>query len=300
MRVSNKTFFDTARFNLANLTDDLNRANMVVSSSNRLLKLSDDPVGLIQVLNMRSSLSNIDQMERNISFGKSWLASSESAQTSVQNLVSDTKVLCVQMATATTGAAQRRSAAKSVENNLKEVVALANTNVNGRYIFAGLETDSTAFTLNTADNSVTYNGDNNAFTVKIGRNASVEIGGDGQAVFQPSGAGLSDDIFVIMKDLITALQGNDIAGIQTAMTNLDTFFDHNSGQISDVGSKMIRMEIRETVLSDSNISTRERLSLIEEPDMVEAILELKAKELAYQAALAATSRVLQLSIVNYM
>jgi len=59
MRVSNKTFFDTARFNLANLTDDLNRANMVVSSSNRLLKLSDDPVGLIQVLNMRSSLSNM-------------------------------------------------------------------------------------------------------------------------------------------------------------------------------------------------------------------------------------------------
>ncbi len=299
MRVSNKTVFDTDRFNIAKLTDDLNRANMVVSTQNRLLKLSDDPVGLTQALNMRSSLSNIDQMERNISFGKSWLASSESAQTSVQNLVSDTKALCVQMASATTGAAQRRSAAESVENNLKEIVALANTNVNGRYIFAGSETDSTAFTLN-ADNSVTYNGDNNAFTVKIGRNASVEIGGDGQAVFQPSGAGASDDIFVIMKDLITALQGNDIGGIQTAMTNLDTFFDHNSAQISDVGSKMIRMEIKDSVFQDLEISTKERLSEIEEPDMVEAILELKAKEFAYQAALASTSKVLQLSLVNYM
>ncbi len=299
MRVSNKTVFDTARFNLANLTDDLNRANMVVSTQNRLLKLSDDPVGLTQVLNMRSSLSNIEQMGRSIALGKSWLASSESVQTSVQNLVSDTKALCVQMASATTGAAQRRSAAESVENNLKEIVALANTNVNGRYIFAGSETDSTAFTLN-ADNSVTYNGDNNAFTVKIGRNASVEIGGDGEAVFQPSGAGASDDIFVIMKDLITALQGNDIGGIQTAMTNLDTFFDHNSAQISDVGSKMIRMEIKDSVFQDLEISTKERLSEIEEPDMVEAILELKAKELAYQAALASTSKVLQLSLVNYM
>lgn len=299
MRVSNKTVFDTARFNLANLTDDLNRASMVVSTQNRLLKLSDDPVGLTQVLNLRSSLSNIEQMGRNISLGKSWLASSESAQTSIQNLVSDTKALCVQMASATTGAAQRRSAAESVENNLKEIVALANTNVNGRYIFAGSETDSTAFTLN-ADNSVTYNGDNNAFTVKIGRNASVEIGGDGQAVFQPSGAGASDDMFVIMKDLITALQGNDIGGIQTAMTNLDTFFDHNSAQISDVGSKMIRMEIKDSVFQDLKISTKERLSEIEEPDMVEAILELKAKELAYQAALASTSKVLQLSLVNYM
>lgn len=299
MRVSNKTVFDTARFNLANLTDDLNRASMVVSTQNRLLKLSDDPVGLTQVLSLRSSFSNIEQMGRSIALGKSWLASSESAQTSVQNLVSDTKALCVQMASATTGAAQRRSAAESVENNLKEIVALANTNVNGRYIFAGSETDSTAFTLN-ADNSVTYNGDNNPFTVKIGRNASVEIGGDGQAVFQPSGAGASDDIFVIMKDLITALQGNDIGGIQTAMTNLDTFFDHNSAQISDVGSKMIRMEIKANVFQDLEISTKERLSEIEEPDMVEAILELKAKEFAYQAALASTSKVLQLSLVNYM
>ncbi|MBW2194856.1 MAG: flagellar hook-associated protein FlgL, partial [Deltaproteobacteria bacterium] len=197
MRVSDKMIFETARQNLFNLTEELNRANMVVSSQNRLLKLSDDPVGLTQALNMRSSLSNIG----NISFGKSWLASSESAQTSVQNLVSDTKVLCVQMATATIGAAQRLSAAGAVEHNLKEIVALSNTEVCGRYIFAGSNTGTAAFTID-GNNDVTYNGDNNAFTVKIGRNASVEIGGDGQAVFQPSGAGLSDDIFVIMKDLI--------------------------------------------------------------------------------------------------
>jgi flagellar hook-associated protein 3 FlgL len=60
------------------------------------------------------------------------------------------------------------------------------------------------------------------------------------------------------------------------------------------------VETKETILSDMDISTRERLSLIEEPEITEAIMELKAKEVAYQAALAATSKVLQLSIVNYM
>lgn len=299
MRVSNKIIFDNVKLNLANITEELNRANMVVATQKRILKLSDDPVGLTQVLNMKSSLSNIEQLSRNISMGKSWLVASESAQTSVQDLVSGAKALCVQMVSANTGAAQRRSAAEIVQNTLEEVVSLANSQVNGRYIFAGSKTDAVAFTLN-SDNSVTYNGDSNPFTIKIGKDATVEIGGDGQAVFQPSGAGGSDDIFKILKDLKTALQGNDISGIQTAMTNLDTNFDHNCAQIADVGSKMIRMEIKDNVLQDLDIATTERLSKIEDAEITEAIMDLKAKEVAYQAALAASSKVLQLSLVNYM
>jgi flagellar hook-associated protein 3 FlgL len=299
MRVSNKIIFDNVKLNLANITEELNRANMVVATQKRILKLSDDPVGLTQVLSMKSSLSNIEQLSRNISMGKSWLVASESAQTSVQDLVSEAKALCVQMASANTGAAQRRSAAEIVQNTLEEVVSLANTQVNGRYVFAGSKTDAAAFTLN-SDNSVTYNGDSNPFTIKIGKDATVEIGGDGQAAFQPSGAGGSDDIFIILKDLKTALQGNDISGIQTAMTNLDTHFDHNSAQIADVGSKMIRMEIKDNVLQNLDIATTERLSKIEDAEITEAIMDLKAKEVAYQAALAASSKILQLSLVNYM
>jgi flagellar hook-associated protein 3 FlgL len=291
--------FDTAQQNLTNLTAELSRANQVVASQRRILHLSDDPVGLTQVLNMKSSLSNIEQMERNIGLGKSWLTASESAQTQIQNLISDTKALCVQMSSGNVGSSERISAAEIVQNNLKEVVSLANTQVNGRYIFAGSNSETSAFTID-SNNDVIYNGDHTPFAIKVGKDASVEIGFDGEAVFQPSGSGTGDDMFAVMKNLITSLQGNDISGIQTAMTDLDACFKNTSGQIADVGSKMIRMETKETVLSDIDISTRERLSSIEEPEITEAIMDLKAKEVAYQAALAATSKVLQLSIVNYI
>ena len=169
--------------------------------------------------------------------------------------------------------------------------------MNGRYIFAGSETDATAFTLN-SDNSVTYNGDNNPFSIKIGKDATVEVGRDGEAVFGTFG--LPDDIFDTFSDLKTALESNDVGGIQTAMTNLETHFNHVTSEISDVGSKMIRMEIRSSVLQDLDLSGTERLSTIEDAEFTEAIIDLQAKELAYQAALAASARVLQLSIFNYM
>jgi flagellar hook-associated protein 3 FlgL len=297
MRVSQKIIFDTVKLNLGNLTEDLNRANMVVATQKRILKLSDDPVGLTQALNIKSTLSNIEQMGRNINMGKSWLTASESALTGVQDLISDMRALCVQMASATTGADERSSAAETVQNTLEELVALANTEVNGRYIFAGSETDATAFTLN-SDNSVTYNGDNNAFSIKIGKDATVEVGRDGEAVFGTFG--LPDDIFDTFSDLKTALESNDVGGIQTAMTNLETHFNHVTSEISDVGSKMIRMEIRSSVLQDLDLSGTERLSTIEDAEFTEAIIDLQAKELAYQAALSASARVLQLSIFNYM
>lgn len=287
MRVANKTIYDIIKFNLGNITEELNRANKVVATGKRITDLSDDPVGLTQVLNIKSSLSNIEQLGRNISMGKSWLNSAESALSSVQNLISDAKALCVQMASANTGAAQRASAAGTVQNTLEEIVSLSNTDVNGRYIFAGSKTDTAPFSQDGV-----YNGDSNLFTVKIGRDATVEVGSDGDATF--------GTIFTTLSELKNALEGNEVSGIQAAISNLDTHFDHISTKISDLGSKMVRMEIKENIFQDLNITNTDRLSQIEDADITEAIIDLKSKELAYQATLASSAKVMQLSLVDYL
>ncbi|MBW1862579.1 MAG: flagellar hook-associated protein FlgL [Deltaproteobacteria bacterium] len=295
MRVTNKAVFDAVKFNLANVTEKLNRANEVVATAKRINNLSDDPVGLTQALNIKSSLSNIEQLDRNITMGKSWLTASESALSQVEGLIADIKALCVQMASATVGAGERSSAAEIVQNRLEEVISLANTEISGRYVFAGFKTDAVPFTLE-SDNSVTYTGDNNAFTLKIGRDTTIAVGSDGEAVFCPSGAGADDDIFNTLKDLKTALTNNNVSSIQDAMTKLDAHFDHISSKISDIGSKVVRMEIKEKIFQDMDLTNTDRLSKIEDADIAEAIMDLKAKEVAYQAALASAARVLNVSV----
>jgi len=287
MRVTNSTVYDTIIFNLSNAVKDLNEANNVVSSGKRISELSDDPIGLIQSLNIKSTLSRFEQLGRNISMGKSWLNTSENALNNVQNLISDTRALSVQMATATVGATQRESASKTVQNVLEEIVSLGNTELNGRYVFSGSKTDTAAF-----DQTGTYQGDNNPFTIKAGKDAAIEIGNDGSAVF--------GNIFTSLSDFKTALENNDVQGIQNALDNLGTDFDHISNKISDIGSKMVRMETRANILRDSKISNTERLSKIEDADITEAIINMKKKELAYQAALSSSSKVMQLSLLDYV
>ncbi len=287
MRVANKTIYDSVKYNLGSIYEKLNKANEIATTGKRINNLSDDPVGLTQSLNIRSNLSSIEQMGRNISYGKSWLTASESSLTNVQSIISDTKALCVQMANATTGSDQRASAAITVQNMLDEIVSLANTDVAGNYIFAGSKTDTIPFAQNG-----TYFGDNNPFTIKISKNSSIEAGGDGQAVF--------GNIFTSMSNLKTALENDDLSGIQDAMGNLEGHFDNISAGISDVGSKINRMEIKDKIYQDLNFSNTERLSRIEDADIAEAIMNIKSAELTYQAALASSTEVMALTLVDYL
>jgi len=287
MRVANKSVYDSVKYNLGSIYEELNKANEITTTGKRINNLSDDPVGLTQTLNIRSTLASIEQMGRNISHGNSWLTASESALTNVQNIITDTKALCVQMASGTIGSDQRASSAETVQNMLDEIISLANTDVAGNYIFAGSKTDTIPF-----NQDGTYNGNNNPFTIKISHNSAVEVGSDGEAVF--------GTVFDTLIDLKTALQSNDVGGIQDAIDKLDIHFDDISSKISDVGSKMNRMEIKDKIFQDLNFSNTERLSKIEDADIAEAVMNVKAAELTYQAALASSAKVMTLTLVDYL
>jgi flagellar hook-associated protein 3 FlgL len=287
MRVANKSVFDASKYQLAKVAEELNNANLIVATGKRINKLSDDPVGVTQGLNIKAALANIEQLGRNISLGNLWLASSESAMSQTQGIVSELKALSVQMASATTDAAARSSAAQIVQNMLAEIVTLANTDVSGRYIFGGTKTDAAPFSQNG-----TYSGNNDAFTIKSGKNATIEVGSDGSAAF--------GTLFTTLSAFQTALETNDVSGIQNAMTGLDTNFDAITEKISYVGAQMRRIEVKGTILENMNLSNTARLSEVEDADITEAIMNLKSAEFAYQATLASSARVMTLSLVNYL
>ncbi|MFH2047330.1 MAG: flagellar hook-associated protein FlgL [Pseudomonadota bacterium] len=287
MRVTNKSVYDSVKYNLGKISEDMSKANQIASSGKRISSLSDDPVALTQSLKIKSVISGIDQLGRNVSLGKSWLTASETALTNVQNLISDAKAICVQMASSTTGKEQRASAALNVQNILDEIVSLSNTEVSGRYIFSGTKTDSLAF-----DQTGTYLGNNEPFSVKIGTDTTISVGSYGQQVF--------GTIFTDLGLLRDNLTNDNVDGIQAGLDDLDSHFNHITNKISDVGSKMNRMEMKELIFQDLNLVNIDQLSNIEDADMAEAIINIKEMELAYQAALNSSSKVMQLSLVDYL
>ncbi len=298
MRVSSITIFENVTSNLGRVTEALWKANEVVSTTKRINRLSDDPVGLVTVLDLRSSLAGVEQMEKNIQMGRSWLTAGESALSQMESLLGDAKALAVQMANSTVGGAQRNNAAVLADGYLRQLLSLANTDVGGRYIFSGTETDTVPFSFDNeaTPTLVTYDGNDTQFSIRLGKNLSVAVGMDGEEAFGSSG----NSVFDTLIDLKQALQGNDVAGIGQAMDALDSHMDSIRSLISGTGAKTLRLDAKEKILQDLNLSYSDRKSSIEEADITEAIMQLKSTELAYQAALTSSSKVMSTSLVDYL
>jgi flagellar hook-associated protein 3 FlgL len=295
MRVSNQSTFDAIKYQLTQSAASLVKANALVSSGKKINKLSDDPIGMVQVLSLKESLSNMDQLGRNISTARNWLDGGETALDSVKTIITDMKTLCVQMANGTMGSSERSSAAVQVEGALDQVVSLANTQVNGQYIFAGTKTDAKPFDLNS--NVVSYSGNDDPFSIKIGKDTSVQVGQGGEAVF---GDGSTGGIFKTLIDLKGYLESNDVAGIQQSMTDLDTDLNQVIRTVSDIGAKGVQLDTKDTILQDMKLSYQTRQSDLEDADILSAVADVQSKETAYQVALASSAKVMNISLLDYL
>jgi len=287
MRVAYRTIYQMIKYNISHITEKMQKLNTVVASGKRINDLSDDPVGLSKSLHLKSKLDEMDQIKRNLSFGKSWLSAAETALNNVQELLTEAKGIAIEMSNSTVGQEERRSAAKVVDNILKEIIVLANSNVNGRYIFSGQNTDTAPF-----DEDGNYMGNNSGFTISAGKDITIQIGYNGQEVF--------GTIFNTLKDFRDSLENNDIDGIQQAIGDLNNEFDNISKWISDVGAKTLRIETKENILDDLELTDKEMVSELEDADIAEAVIDLENIQLAYKAALASSSKIMKLTLLDYI
>jgi flagellar hook-associated protein 3 len=186
MRVPNINTYYTATYRLGNLTENLKSANEVISTQKRINEISDDPLGLSQVLSLRNSIGNLEQIEKNVVMGKSWLQGVEASLDSVNNLILDAKSEVSRLANDSTTADERQNAVARIDHIINQIVSLGNTQVNGNYIFGGTRTDTAPLTYDTAAARVEYNGTSTPFEVRTDKNSGVQVGRNGRETFWDS------------------------------------------------------------------------------------------------------------------
>lgn len=298
MRITMNNIYGSIISNLDKLADDMRTLNETISSGRKYTTLSDDPVSLISALEIRSIIDETKQYERNVTYGISWTDSAEIALRQTDEIQSRAREIAVQMASATQSAATRASAAVEVGHLIEQTVALGNSQVAGEYIFSGQKTNISPFTYDSVAGTVTYNGDENDIDIRVGRNNSATINKNGKNAFMDGNE--TSNLFTYLIDLKEALEGNDVSGIQDSLGNLSDAADYINEKIADFGAKRNKLDMKKYIYAELRLSNTERLSDIEDTDLAEAILNLQTKEVAYQAALTAASKVMQLSLVDFM
>ncbi|MDY6971864.1 MAG: flagellar hook-associated protein FlgL [Thermodesulfobacteriota bacterium] len=298
MRVTNKLMADTVVNNLFKNTERLLRTQTMISSGKRINRPSDDPMGMSQVLGYRKTVSSIDQYEKNINHGVSWLGISDSALETVDSLLIRAKELAVNQATDTATAETRLIAAEEVKNLYDQIMQLANSKSGNSYIFAGHKTDTSPYSRDNNFNA-TYNGDDGDIRIIIGENVEISINGKGIDIFG-SGPGSAVDIFDILRDLNDGMEINDPDAIAAQIDLLSDCLDQVLKARADVGAELNRLESTANYWGEFKLNVTKMLSETEDADFTKAVTELATQEAIYEASLGATSMMIQPTLINFL
>ncbi|MDH5298236.1 MAG: hypothetical protein OEV91_04385, partial [Desulfobulbaceae bacterium] len=111
--------------------------------------------------------------------------------------------------------------------------------------------------------------------------------------FDNDSSGFLDAVGIDSEDM-------QIHALQNSIAEMDQIMDNLTSQISDFGARANRIEVQGQILINLELAGTERLSEQQDTDIVKALMELKGKEFAYEAALSAAAKTMQLSLVNYL
>jgi flagellar hook-associated protein 3 FlgL len=278
------------------LSQDLNKTSEKVSSGKNFSRISDDPISAMSAAGYRKALSQIEQYQTNGKMGQTWLGLSESVISHVLDVVDKAKEIAIQLGSGTQTDEARVAAAQVVGGLLDQVIDLGNTQFNGNYIFSGYQTRTAPFSKAAVGgiDTAQYNGDTNNFQMQIGMNQTMTVGNNGQAVFMDA------NLFDTLGTLKKALEDNDPDTIQQQLNNLISADGHLNSQLADVGLKENGLQKKQETLSNLSNQMKGFLSNIEDADTTQLAVELNAQQTAYQAALLASNKIMQMNLTNYI
>ena len=161
-----------------------------LASGKQLNSPADNPVGAAQASLLQSDETQLGQYASNQTQATQFLNNGSSTMTQAINVLQSVNSSLVQAGNATLNTTDRSALASQLQQDLNQLVGLANTGDNeGGYLFGGSVTSSAPFVQN--GNNVSYVGDNLEPSVQISQTRSEQTKYSGASVFMqiPTGNG---------------------------------------------------------------------------------------------------------------
>lgn len=275
------------------------RAQARLTSGKRIGAASEDPVGSRDVMATDGRLRAITQYRRGLETAKGRLGMQDEVMSQVSALLTRAQELTVAAATDTIDANARSTIGKEVEGIFHELVALANTSIEGEYLFGGHRSTERPFDVTGTGTTLAYT------TTGAAGDRPIEIDAGRTIVPTDDGATLFLDTGVLdsLRDLAVELAGPASAGNTTLRAvgrSVTQAFDRVQERVGALGSRAGTMDLVGANLDAFEGSLQAFRSSVNDIDFEQAAVELISRQNAYQSALLASSKVLGLNLSDYL
>lgn len=286
------------RSTLRDLSASLNRLQTTqtrLSTGKQLTKASDDPTAASSAMNLRRQMERAAQRSRSLDDAEGWLGAADTALTSGLERLARAKEIAVRAAnTGGLGDANARGAlAAEIRAIRDDMLGLANSTYGGRAIFAGTSAG------NAYDTSGTFLGNTAIIQRDVAPKITLDVNAVGPDAFG-MGGGAIGNVFEVLDRLATAVANGDSTAMATEHANLDAASSRLGSVTVEIGARAARIEEIRARASDDGLRLQAQLALVEDVDVVEALITAKAQENSYQAALQVAAKILPPSLLDYL
>ena len=248
------------------LADQLERAQVQISTGKRLQRASDDAVASQRIAAIGKAQASSTTWAANVKTAQAHVAQADVALASVSNLLVRARELALSAASDTMNASDRATVAAELVAIAEEIEGfVATRDSNGEPLFAAANAKVVRF-----DADVTF--------------APVPSASE---IFVVGGNSLS----VGLLDAAAAIAAGDRAAMDASLVTLGDAISHIADQRAGMGLSAGRLERIGDSLALRDIALADERSAVEDVDLSVAIAQLNAQNLTLEAAQAAFARI---------
>ena len=277
--------------------DDLQQQQERVSTGRDLNRPSDNPAEMDRALVLRADEAARAQQKRNAENAQSRLEITDSTMDSINDRFQRARDLAVTGASESSDPQSREAIADEIDGLLEDVVELANAEQSGRGLFSGYQ-DGPAVEENAAGDFVFNPDGQERISTAVGLGAEVDVNVTAAEMLDAPVA--DGNSLELLRGLSDALRNDDLDGVDQRIGDIDEARETLNAARSVIGVSQNRVESAIERAERDLIALGEERSSVEDANMAEAIVDLQTQEVAYEATLGATSRVLQPTLLDFI
>jgi flagellar hook-associated protein 3 FlgL len=274
---------------------DEQEALLQMSSGRRVNQPSDDPAAAAVLIQNRDQATFTARYLASLDSLQGQFQTADSALSSVVLALQRALTLGVEGANGTLSDQNRAAIVGELQGIQDQLLSLANTSFQGRYLFSGTVTATPPFAKdNTVPSGVRYDGNDTINAVQIGDGYRMAANQPGSQLFVAPG----HDMFQAMTGLIQAMQSN--SGFDAALASVRDSFDHLSGQRVFYGNAMNQGQSQSNYLGTAKLQLSQQQNTLAGADIEAAASNLVRAQNSTNATLAALGRISQLNLFDYL
>lgn len=294
MRVTSSMMMRSTLRDLSQGLSRLQETQTKLSTGRELTRASVNPGATASAMGMRQDLRRAEQRLRSLTDAQGWLESADTTLTSGLTALGRAKELAVRAAnTGANDTVSRQAIAAEVRSIRAELLAMANTTYAGRSLFNGTAAGAAY------DSGGAYVGNSASVIRDVAPNTTIPVNLTGPQIFGVAG-GPVGDVFEVLDRMATAITAGDVSALATEHLNLDAATRTMGAATVEIGTRAARLSDIKDRAEGDQLLLETQLSQVEDVDIVDALIRVKAQESSYQATLQVAAQILPPSLLDYL